>query len=139
MAGNNISGEELIEQANYMKSLIDSLNSRIASLSATLSEANQTLSFLKDNESDNSKQLRIMIGSGIYADATIKKDKFIVPVGSGVFIEEERERTIKRLSENLKDLNDSINRLNQQKKELENNYNMLLMQIQELDSNVRQS
>ena len=120
----------VMEQLDYLKNLIDNINQRLNLLLKTLDESNDTLLFLNNNEYQNSKDVKISIGSGLFSKATLNPEKIIVPVGSSVFIEEEKDKTIKRLQDNIKSLNDTYNSLIKQKDMAQNNYDALVYSIQ---------
>ncbi len=120
----------IMEQLDYLKNLIDNIDQRLNLLLKTLEESNETLSFLNDNEYQNSNDVKISIGSGLFSKATLNPGNIIVPIGSSVFIEEEKEKTIKRLQDNIKGLNDTYNSLIKQKDMAQNNYDALVYSIQ---------
>jgi prefoldin alpha subunit len=126
MAGEN----ELMEQLEYLKNLIENIDSRTNLLLKTLEESNETLALLKDNDYKNSKDMKISIGSGLFSKAVLNTDKILVPVGSNVFIEEEKEKTVKRMGDNIKSLQDTYNNLIKQKHTAQNNYDALVYSIQ---------
>jgi prefoldin alpha subunit len=121
---------ELMEQLEYLKNLIDNIDSRTSLLAKTLEESNETLSLLKDNDYKNSSDMKISIGSGLFSKATLDTEKIIVPIGSSIFIEEEREKTIKRMEDNIKSLQDTYNNLVRQKQTAQNNYDALVYSLQ---------
>jgi len=126
MAGEN----ELMEQLEYLKNLMENIDSRMNLLLKTLEESSETIALLKDNDYQKSSDVKISIGSGLFSKATLDTGKIIVPVGSNVFIEEEREKTIKRMEDNIKGLQDTYNNLIKQKQTAQNNYDALVYSIQ---------
>lgn len=126
MAGEN----ELMEQLEYLKNLLENIDSRSNLLLKTLEESNETLALLKDNDYQKSNDVKISIGSGLFSKATLDTSKIIVPIGSSVFVEEEREKTITRMEENIKSLQDTYNSLIKQKQTAQNNYDALVYSIQ---------
>ncbi|WMT52192.1 MAG: prefoldin subunit alpha [Ferroplasma sp.] len=126
MAGEN----ELMEQIEYLKNLIENIDSRLNLLMKTLEESADTLALLKDNNYKNSKDVKISIGSGLFSKATLDTDKIVVPIGSSIYIEEEREKTVQRMEENIKSLQDTYNNLIKQKQTAQNNYDALMYSIQ---------
>ena len=121
---------EVMEQLDYLKSLIENIDQRLNLLLKTLEESNETLSFLNNNEYQNSKDVKIAIGSGLFSTATLNPEKIIVPIGSSIFIEEEKEKTIERLQDNIKGLNGTYSSLLKQKDMAQNNYDALVYSIQ---------
>ncbi|EQB74453.1 MAG: hypothetical protein AMDU4_FER2C00008G0025 [Ferroplasma sp. Type II] len=126
MAGEN----ELMEQLEYLKNLMENIDSRMNLLMKTLEESSETIALLKDNDYQKSSDVKISIGSGLFSKATLDTGKIIVPVGSNVFIEEEREKTIKRMEDNIKGLQDTYSNLIKQKQTAQNNYDALVYSIQ---------
>lgn len=126
MAGEN----ELMEQLEYLKNLMENIDSRMNLLLKTLEESGETIALLKDNNYQKSSDVKISIGSGLFSKATLDTGKIIVPVGSNVFIEEEREKTVKRMEDNIKSLQDTYNNLIKQKQTAQNNYDALVYSIQ---------
>jgi prefoldin alpha subunit len=126
MAGEN----ELMEQIEYLKNLIENIDSRLNLLLKTLEESSDTLALLKDNEYKNSRDVKISIGSGLFSKATLDTDKIVVPIGSSIYIEEEREKTVKRMEDNIKSLQDTYNNLIKQKQTAQNNYDALMYSLQ---------
>jgi len=126
MAGEN----ELMEQLEYLKNLMENIDSRMNLLMKTLEESSETIALLKDNDYQKSSDVKISIGSGLFSKATLDTGKIIVPVGSNVFIEEEREKTVKRMEDNIKSLQDTYNNLIKQKQTAQNNYDALVYSIQ---------
>ncbi|MCL4312215.1 MAG: prefoldin subunit alpha [Candidatus Thermoplasmatota archaeon] len=126
MAGEN----ELMEQLEYLKNLMENIDSRMNLLLKTLEESGETIALLKDNDYQKSSDVKISIGSGLFSKATLDTGKIIVPVGSNVFIEEEREKTVKRMEDNIKSLQDTYNNLIKQKQTAQNNYDALVYSIQ---------
>ena len=126
MAGEN----ELMEQLEYLKNLMENIDSRMNLLLKTLEESGETIALLKDNDYQKSSDVKISIGSGLFSKATLDTGKIIVPVGSNVFIEEESEKTIKRMEDNIKGLQDTYSNLIKQKQTAQNNYDALVYSIQ---------
>ena len=126
MAGEN----ELMEQIEYLKNLIENIDSRLNLLLKTLDESADTLALLKDNEYKNSQDIKISIGSGLFSKATLDTAKIVVPIGSSIYVEEDREKTVQRMEENIKSMQDTYNNLVKQKQTAQNNYDALMYSIQ---------
>ncbi len=126
MAGEN----ELMEQIEYLKNLIENIDSRLNLLLKTLEESSDTLALLKDNDYKNSKDVKISIGSGLFSKASLDTDKIVVPIGSSIYIEEEKEKTVKRMEDNIKSFQDTYNNLIKQKQTAQNNYDALMYSLQ---------
>jgi prefoldin alpha subunit len=126
MAGEN----ELMEQIEYLKNLMENIDSRLNLLLKTLDESADTLALLKDNEYKNSQDIKISIGSGLFSKATLDTQKIVVPIGSSIYVEEDREKTVQRMEENIKSMQDTYNNLVKQKQTAQNNYDALMYSIQ---------
>ena len=96
----------------------------------TLEESSDTLALLKDNDYKNSKDVKISIGSGLFSKASLDTDKIVVPIGSSIYIEEEKEKTVKRMEDNIKSFQDTYNNLIKQKQTAQNNYDALMYSLQ---------
>ena len=67
MAGEN----ELMEQLEYLKNLMENIDSRMNLLLKTLEESGETIALLKDNDYQKSSDVKISIGSGLFSKATL--------------------------------------------------------------------
>jgi len=125
-------GVNVSEELDYLRSVIESLDSQINSLARGLEELGKTFSSLKDSNLRESGETMINLGSGIYARAHLDLNaKLLVPIGSDLFIEEEASRTAERLEKTLKEINDSLLSLQQQRKDVEYRYNTIVALIQQ--------
>ncbi len=120
------------EELEYLRSVIDSLDNQINSLARGIDEFRRTFSTLKDTNVMDSKDTKISLGSGIYANAKLNLgDKLLVPIGMDLFIEEEPSKTAERLENNIKEINSSLLVLQQQKKDAEYRYNAIVALVQQ--------
>ncbi len=117
----------IVDEINYTKSLIDSLDTQLNGLLRGMEEIRRVQTILKDTEISNSRDRRISIGAGIFALGNIDtKSRMLVPIGSDVYIEEEPEKLSNRLDRNITDLQNSIGTLNTRRSDLVNRYEALL-------------
>jgi prefoldin alpha subunit len=117
----------IVDEINYTKSLIDSLDTQLNGLLRGMEEIRRVQTILKDTEIPNSRDRRISIGAGIFALGNIDtKSRMLVPIGSDVYIEEEPEKLSNRLDRNINDLQNSIGTLNTRRSDLVNRYEALL-------------
>ena len=117
----------IVDEINYTKSLIDSLDTQLNGLLRGMEEIRRVQTILKDTEISNSRDRRISIGAGIFALGNIDtKSRMLVPVGSDVYIEEDPEKLSNRLDRNITDLQNSIGTLNTRRSDLVNRYEALL-------------
>ncbi len=117
----------IVDEINYTKSLIDSLDTQLNGLLRGMEEIRRVQTILKDTEISNSRDRRISIGAGIFALGNIDtKSRMLVPIGSDVYIEEEPEKLSNRLDRNINDLQNSIGTLNTRRSDLVNRYEALL-------------
>ncbi len=120
----------IMEQIDYLKNLIENIDKRLNLLLKTVEESNETLSFLKNEEYIKSEDVKISIGSGMFARASISSDKVLTPIGSNIYIEKKKEEIINDLNNNIKDFNVTYNNLISQKEKAKNNYDALVYAIQ---------
>jgi len=117
----------IVDEINYTKSLIDSLDTQLNGLLRGMEEIRRVQTILKDTEISGSRDRRISIGAGIFALGNIDtKSRMLVPIGSDVYIEEEPEMLSNRLDRNITDLQNSIGTLNTRRSDLVNRYEALL-------------
>ena len=117
----------IVDEINYTKSLIDSLDTQLNGLLRGMEEIRRVQTILKDTEISGSRDRRISIGAGIFALGNIDtKSRMLVPIGSDVYIEEEPEKLSNRLDRNINDLQNSIGNLNTRRSDLVNRYEALL-------------
>ena len=117
----------IVDEINYTKSLIDSLDTQLNGLLRGMEEIRRVQTILKDTEISGSRDRRISIGAGIFALGNIDtKSRMLVPVGSDVYIEEDPEKLSNRLDRNITDLQNSIGTLNTRRSDLVNRYEALL-------------
>lgn len=117
----------IVDEINYTKSLIDSLDTQLNGLLRGMEEIRRVQTILKETEISNSRDRRISIGAGIFALGNIDtKSRMLVPIGSDVYIEEEPEKLSNRLDRNITDLQNSIGTLNTRRSDLVNRYEALL-------------
>lgn len=125
-------------ELNYMRSLLDSIDNQMNSLSKGLEELRRAYYSLKDQEIGKSDETRITIGAGIFVNAKLETEKsLLVPIGSSIYIEEEREKTIERLDNNIKEVETSLTGMTNQRAEISNRYQTLLSIVQQQESSER--
>ncbi|MHB1709405.1 MAG: prefoldin subunit alpha [Thermoplasmataceae archaeon] len=117
----------IVDEINYTKSLIDSLDTQLNGLLRGMEEIRRVQTILKDTEISGSRDRRISIGAGIFATGNIDtKSRMLVPIGSDVYIEEDPEKLSNRLDRNITDLQNSIGALNTRRSDLVNRYEALI-------------
>jgi prefoldin alpha subunit len=122
-------------ELNYLRSLIDSIDSQMTVLRRGLEELRRALGVLNDSAIGESPETRMTIGAGIFVKAKINlSEKLVVPVGSEVYIEEEPEKTVKRLENNISEVQQSIEGLSAQRSELANRYESILALMQQQEA-----
>jgi prefoldin alpha subunit len=123
----------IVDEINYTKSLIDSLDTQLNGLLRGMEEIRRVQTILKDTEISGSRDRRISIGAGIFALGNIDtKSRMLVPIGSDVYIEEEPEKLSNRLDRNITDLQNSIGTLNTRRSDLVNRYEALLSVVNQV-------
>ncbi|CAC12204.1 Gim, alpha subunit related protein [Thermoplasma acidophilum] len=109
---------------NYIESLISSVDSQIDTLNKAMIEVQSTIDLLSNGDLASSPEKLISIGSGLFAKGNITIDEdLIVPIGSGIYVAETKERSVERLKKNLEDIKASIQKLLDQRKTLVDQYN----------------
>lgn len=122
---------DISNELNYLRSLIDSIDSQLNVLKRGLDELRRALAVLNDAAIDSSTETRMTIGAGIFVKAKIDlAENLIVPIGSELYVEEERPKTIKRLEKNVVDVQNSIDSLLSQRNELGNRYEAIVALMQ---------
>ncbi len=116
--------ENIEAQLNYIESLISSIDSQVDAFNRMIGEMQGTIAMLSDREIEKSPDRMISIGSGIYARGSLNlSENLVVPVGSGVYIEEDTQKALIRLNGNITDIKKSITNLLSQRNDLANRYN----------------
>ncbi|QRF75576.1 prefoldin subunit alpha [Thermoplasmatales archaeon] len=117
----------IVDEINYTKSLIDSLDSQLNGLVRGMEEIKRVQNILKDTGIPASKDRRISIGAGIFASGSIDtSSRMLVPIGSDVYVEEDPEKLSGRLDKNIADLQNSIGTLSVRRSDLVNRYEALM-------------
>jgi prefoldin alpha subunit len=117
----------IVDEINYTKSLIDSLDNQLNGLLRGMEEIRRVQAILKDTGILEAKDRRVAIGSGIFALGNIDvKSKMLVPIGSDVYLEENPEKVSGRLEKNVIELQSTISALDARRTELLNRYESML-------------
>jgi prefoldin alpha subunit len=123
--------ESLIREIEYLKGIIESLNDQISRIERVIEEINLSLSVIADRKNIEGNKTRVSIGYGIYVNARIESfDRLLLPIGSGVYREDNAENVEKRLKGELQSLQTSMDSLLEKRKESENRYETLLTVVQ---------
>lgn len=127
------------EELNYLRSLMESLDNQLSVLMRGMDEIRKAYAILKEEGLLSSKDARVSIGAGIFAKAKVDpKGKLFVPVGSDLYVEEEPEKTISRLDQNVKELDASVQNVQSRRADITNRYNSLVSLAQQVQSQERQ-
>lgn len=122
-------------ELNYLRSLIESIDSQLSILRRGLEELRRALSVLNESAIGTSSETRMTIGAGIFAKARIDlSENLIVPIGSEMYVEEQREKTVRRLEKNVGEVQQSIDGLVSQRNELGNRYESILALMQQQEA-----
>jgi prefoldin alpha subunit len=126
------------EELNYLRSLMESLDSQLSVLVRGMDEIRKAYNVLKEEGLELSKDVRVSIGAGIYAKAKVNpKDKLFVPIGADLFVEEEPEKSLTRLDRNMKELDTSIQSVQERRSEISSRYNSLMTVLQQAQEQQR--
>lgn len=128
----NESKINITEELNYIRSLMESLDNQLTVLMRGMEEIRRAYSVLKEEGISSSKDVRVSIGAGIYAKASVvPKEKLFVPIGSDLYIEEEPSKSVTRLDQNIKELDASIQNVQTRRSDLSGRYNSLVAVLQQ--------
>ncbi len=126
------------EELDYLRSLMESLDSQLSVLVRGMDEIRKAYAVLKEEGLAASKDVRVSIGAGIFAKAKIdSKDKLFVPIGSDLYVEEDSIKSISRLDQNLKELDSSIQNVQGRRSEISSRYNSLVSVLQQAQEQQR--
>lgn len=121
-----------MDEINYMRSLLESIDNQMNSLIRGLEELRRAFYALKDNAIESSEDTRVTIGAGIFANVKIEmKKNLLVPIGSNIYVEEDRDKTSARLEQNIKDVENSLSSMGNQRDEISNRYQALVSLVQQ--------
>ncbi|AKA48666.1 hypothetical protein IX51_05645 [uncultured archaeon] len=122
-------------EINYMRSLLESIDNQMNTLSRGLEELKRAFYVLKDQNIETSPETRVSIGAGIFANAKVETEKdLLVPIGSSIYVEENKDKTIERLDNNIKEVENSLTGMGNQRAEISNRYQTLLSLVQQQGS-----
>lgn len=128
-----------LDEINYMRSLLDSIDTQMNSLIRGLEELRRAFNALRDNAIESSEDTRVSLGAGIFANARLEmKKNLLVPIGSSIYIEEDREKTSARLEQNIKDVENSLSSMGNQRDEISNRYQALVSMVQQQSGEQKQ-
>jgi prefoldin alpha subunit len=112
--------------------MISTLDNQISILVRGMEEIQRATSILKEEGIEGSSDVKTLIGAGIYARSSLKlKEKLLVPIGSDIYIEEDRENTIKRLQKNFEEVGGSLKTAQERRDDLAMRYDSLVTMIQQ--------
>ena len=120
------------EQLEYLRTMISSLDNQISILARGMDEIQRASSILKEEGIEGSGDIKTLIGAGIYARSSLKlSEKLLVPIGSDLYIEESRDRTLIRLQKNLEEVSGSLKTAQERRDDLAMRYDSLVTLIQQ--------
>ena len=123
--------ENLVNEAEYLRNLLASLNSQIERIARAMEEVSTTLAVLNDRESIISNDSRMTIGSGIYTKVRVEDmNNLLTPIGSDLFKTDSAENVQKALQANVEDMRTSLTTLEARRKEAETRYETILTVLQ---------
>jgi prefoldin alpha subunit len=125
----------LAEQLEYLKTMISSLDNQISILLKAYEEVQRALSIIKDIELQSSGEMKTLIGARIYASSTLKMgQKLLVPIGSDLNIEEEKEKTATRLEKNSQEITSSLRDAQDRRSDLATRHDSIVSLVQQQSS-----
>ncbi len=120
------------EQLEYLRTMISSLDNQISILARGMDEIQRASSILKEEGIEGSGDIKTLIGAGIYARSSLKlSEKLLVPIGSDLYIEESRDRTLIRLQKNLEEVSGSLKTAQERRDDLAMRYDSLVTLMQQ--------
>ena len=126
------------EELNYLRSLMESLDNQLSVLAKGMDEIRKAYAILKEEGIGSSKDVRVSIGAGIFAKANVDpKQKLFVPIGSELYVEEDPQKTITRLDQNVKELDVSIQSVQSRRAEISSRYNSIVALLQQAQDQQR--
>ncbi len=121
-----------VYELNYMRSLLESIDNQMNSLMSGLQELRRASGVLKEKSIETSRETRVSIGAGIYANAKIDTSaKLLVPIGSSIYIEEAPGKASERLDKNIKEVEESLQKMMDQRSEVSGRYEALASLVQQ--------
>lgn len=122
----------LAEQLEYLKTMISSLDNQISILLKAYEEVQRAYSIIKDLELQSSGEMKTLIGAGIYANSTLNlNQKLLVPIGSDLYIEEEKEKTANRLEKNSQEITSSLREAQDRRSDLAARHDSIVSLVQQ--------
>ncbi|MCL4340712.1 MAG: prefoldin subunit alpha [Candidatus Thermoplasmatota archaeon] len=122
----------LAEQLEYLKTMISSLDNQISILLKAYEEVQRAYSIIKDLELQSSGEMKTLIGAGIYASSTLNlNQKLLVPIGSDLYIEEEKEKTANRLEKNSQEITSSLREAQDRRSDLAARHDSIVSLVQQ--------
>ena len=120
------------EQIEYLRTMISSLDNQISILARGLEEIQRAASILKETAIEGSSDIKTLIGAGIYARSSLNlSEKLLVPIGSDLYMEEDRSNTLKRLEKNQEEVSSSLVNAQDRRSDLAMRYESLVAMIQQ--------
>lgn len=121
-----------VYEINYLRSLLESIDTQMNALTRGLDELRRAYFVLKDQNIGKSDETKVSIGAGIFANAKIETESnLLVPIGSSLYVEEKRDRTLERLDNNIREVETSIMGMTNQRAEISNRYETLVALVQQ--------
>ncbi len=117
----------LRQELEFLESYVSSTEKQIQVMSRGLDEFSKALAVLESEEIPLSSETMFSLGGGLFVRGTMDKSKdILVAIGSDVYIEEKSQKTVERLKEQMKDVQNGINTLNSQRADAIRRYESLV-------------
>ncbi|MEM0158788.1 MAG: prefoldin subunit alpha [Thermoplasmataceae archaeon] len=122
----------LQEEMEYLRSAINTLDSQINVLARGLEELRRAHAVIREEALKSSSDIRASIGAGVFVNVALQPtSRFLVPIGSDLYLELARDDAEKKLSENMNDVENSLNLASQRRAEIAGRYQSLLALIED--------
>lgn len=123
------------EQIQFLESYISTSERQISLLTQGIEEYGKALAVLEDKSIIEAKESMMSLGGGIFVKCRMENtNTALVAIGSDIFIEEEKEKTIERLKKHIDELRKSIEKLNLQRMDAIKRYNSMISEINRVSS-----
>ncbi|HLH86194.1 MAG TPA: hypothetical protein VKU79_04955 [Thermoplasmataceae archaeon] len=120
------------EEMEYLRTAINTLDNQINVLARGLEELRRAHTVIREESVTTSGDVRASIGAGIFVNVSLSRDaKFLVPIGSDLYLELPRSEAEKKVADNIKEVENSLNIAGQRRADIAERYQSLLILIQQ--------
>jgi prefoldin alpha subunit len=118
------------EELEFLESYIGSSERQISLLTQGIEDYGKALGVLQSAEISHSSETLISLGGGVFAKGKVERtEPLLVAIGADLFIEENADETIKRLSTQIEEVRKSVDNLNAQRAEAIRRYEAIVKAV----------